>query len=359
MKKRVVIVHGQLTHGGSERQLFHLLRHRDCDQVDASVVLSGARGYWEQPIADLGVPITLLEGSPLQKLWQFRRFTVSERADTVLSWSSYTNPYALAVVDKPFKRVGSFRNVRVEDSLRFRRANRWAKLKGLQSVICNSQATYDALRPDLGPNQQLFYVPNGTDPIEDRPGHRLHWRRELGVSDDEQLIVGVGRLAPQKNFARFIDVVAAVHSHRPQTRAVIVGPDMGLGPELANRIDKMGLPAGVIRLVGEVDDARHLMCAADVFLLSSNGEGMPNVVMEAMAAKVPCVTTPVNGVAQLMDNRVHGIIGDWTVDSLAKPIIELLDDGDFHARVAAQAEERILGEFSPQRSAERIWGICL
>lgn len=357
--KKVVIVHGQLTHGGSERQLFHLLRHRNRAEVDPLLVLSGTKGYWEQPISDLDVPMTLLEGSRLQKMRQFRRIAASHNADAVVSWSSYTNLYSFAVFGKAMKRVGSFRNVKIEDTSRFKQLYRWAKLGGLQHAICNSQTTYEGLLPDIRSNQHLHYVPNGTDPIDNRSAHRQHWRRELGIGDDEKLIVGVGRLAPQKNFARFIDVVTAVHREHPQTKAVIAGPDMGLGLELAAKIEAADVPDGTIRLIGEVDDARRLLCAADVYLLSSNGEGMPNVVMEAMAAGIPCVTTPVNGVPQLIDDRVHGMIGSWDVPSLAKPIMELIGDSELHAEIGSQAEERIRTEFSPELSAERIWSIVL
>lgn len=353
--KTVTIVHGQLSHGGSERQLYDLLLHCDRSAFEPHLILSGELGYWHQPIAELDVPVTLLTGSPLRKLWSFRRLMRSHGADVFLSWSAYTNVFAFAAMGLPAKRVGSFRNVKHEDSKYFKHVWRLAKLHGLQSIICNSRETRESLLRDARSSQKVVYVPNGTEPVHDVELHRTIWRDKLGIGPYEKLVVGVGRLAPQKNFRRFVDVVVEASRSQP-CKAVIAGPDLGLRPVLEDQIERSGLPEGTITLIGEVNDARELVCAADAYLLTSDHEGMPNVVMEAMAAGVPCVSTPVNGISELMDNRVHGMIGGWDVDSLAEPLVELLVDADLHRLVATNARERVATQFTPAIAAAAIWG---
>jgi glycosyltransferase involved in cell wall biosynthesis len=179
----------------------------------------------------------------------------------------------------------------------------------------------------------------------------------LDISSDEVLILGVGRLTPQKNYVRFIEMVARVHRTTP-IKAVIAGRDDGCLESLQRQINQAALEPGVIRFIGPVPDARELMCAADVFVLSSDYEGMPNVVLEAMAARVPCVCTRVNGVSALIDQGVNGFITDHRADRLAEKVLSLVRDKELRQEMGARAAERVRGSFDPGGIAARLWQLC-
>lgn len=354
---RVVIAQGQLAQGGSERQLYNLLLHCDRSVFSPTLVVSGALGHWEQPIAALGIPIHLLHGSRARKMLQMRKICGRLDADVLFSWEAYTNMYGFAVAGSGCKRIGSYRDRRPENPRGLQRLVEWAQLRATRTIVCNGRELYEDLEADLGRSQELVYVPNGVDPIDDPERHRRAWRTKLGLSDEDRLVVGVGRLAPQKNFPRFIETVRLINKELPCT-GVIAGPDKGEAQRLTTLIDNLDLPEGRVRLLGAVPDARELICAADVLLLSSNHEGMPNVLMEAMSVGVPCVTTPVSGVRALIDDGRHGIIGDFEPGTLAEGAIRLLSDTELAGSVSAAAQDRIRREFLPEMAAETLWALC-
>lgn len=356
--KNVVIVHGQLTHGGSERQLFNFLRYCDREAFSPHLVISGELGYWEEPIRNLGVPITLLGGSPAAKMMWLRRYCHSVRANCLFSWVAYTNVFGLALVGSSVKRISSFRNAKFTDLPdRFAPVWRWASLNAASTLVCNSVETRDSLLENVKGRQRLVYIPNGVEPISNCRQHHDLWRKRLGIPADELLIVGVGRLAKQKNFKRFIESVVIANQSIP-CHAVIAGPDAGQGTLLKNQVKHSQLPRDRIRIIDAVSDARELICAADIFLLSSDHEGMPNVIMEAMAAGVTCVSTPVNGINALIDHDVHGLICNYEAASLAAALVRLARNSDLRSYLATNAKRRIEENYVAENIAQSLWALC-
>ena len=121
--KAIAIMIGQLGQGGSERQLYIFLSHCDRTRWSPVVYVSGELGAWEAPIRALGIPVILLHGNPIAKMWRFR--SACRRADTkcFFSWSSYTNAYGLTLIGGDVRRIGSFRNAVFAD---LPRRGRWA-----------------------------------------------------------------------------------------------------------------------------------------------------------------------------------------------------------------------------------------
>ena len=354
----VAIIHGQLGHGGSERQLFMLLQQCDRRRWRPHLFISGELGVWEPRIRDLDIPVTLLTGNPLQKMRQFRRLCRATSIRWLLSWSSYTNVYALALLGMNVPCIGSFRNANFSDlPTRGRRVWQWLSLAGVSSIICNSRETLAALQKIVSSRKQLLYVPNGVQPLTDMPELRARWRSRLQLKDDAILVVGVGRLTAQKNFGRFIEAMALANQQMP-VHAVIAGPDMGLKAALEEQIRTAGLTSERIRLLGPVDDARELICAADIFLLSSDYEGMPNVTLEAMASGVPCVSTPVNGIRELIESGLNGMVTEPSAAALAQAVLRLGQDASARRTMGKYAQERILEKFASAKVYQSVWELC-
>lgn len=332
-----------------------MLRYCDRTRFQPVVVVSGELGHWQQPIEDLDIEVHLLRGSRLAKARQLRRICARPAADVLFSWSAYTNPYAAAVLDVGCRRIGSFRNnpPRAEGG--------WAKVRhalqtaSLHTVVANSPELHQALSKMAPRRQLVVFIPNGVEPIEQPTAHRRRWRARLGISDEEHLVLGVGRIVAQKNFTRFVDVVEALGRELP-CRGVLAGPK---GEELTavlQRID--GMKDGDVRYLGPVEDARELVCAADVFLMTSDFEGMPNVIMEAMAAGTPCVTTPVSGVRELIPTQEYGIVAGFDTESLVEGVRQILTDVNRADRIGDASKRRIGAQFSAEESALRLWDTC-
>jgi glycosyltransferase involved in cell wall biosynthesis len=170
------------------------------------------------------------------------------------------------------------------------------------------------------------------------------------------LVLGVGRLAPQKRFDRFIDTIARVGRHNT-VQAAIAGEELGCLDELRSQVARLGL-GDRVRFLGSVPDARELMCASDIFLLSSDYEGMPNVVLEAMAAGVPCVATRVNGVADLIQNGVTGIIAEPEPNELSRHVLRLATDPGMRREIGTVARAWIERKFQPKLVTGQLWTLC-
>jgi glycosyltransferase involved in cell wall biosynthesis len=353
---KVAIVIGQLAQGGSERQLYTFLKHCDRERWSPIVYVSrGPMGFWEEPIRELDIPIILLQGNPLKRMWQFRQTCQAHQVRRFFSWSSHTNAYALALVGLNIPCIGSFRNdFHFDFPKRHRRLRVWASVAGISIAVCNSQETTLAVRSRAASSKRVVHVPNGVPLVEDAISHRREWRQRLNIRDDECLVLGVGRLSAQKNFARFVEAIAHTWRVVP-VRAVVAGRDDGSLESLQRQARDLAVDPDVLRFIGPVPEARELMCAADVFLLSSDYEGMPNVVLEAMAAGVPCVCTRVNGVSDLIEPGVHGFITDHDAVALAQKVSLLAQDKVMRQEMGTRAIERVKNTFDPKLIAGRLW----
>lgn len=355
----VAVMIGQLSQGGSERQLYMFLAHCDQARWAPTVYVSGELGFWEEPIRSLGIPVVLLHGSRLAKMGMFRAACAAQGATCFFSWSSHTNPFGLALLGLGIRRVGSFRNALFADlPPRLRSIWALASLAGVSTAVCNSRGTFDQLAGRRVLRPKAAYVPNGVDaPSAGQvAASRAQWRSRLGLREDTVLIVGVGRLATQKRFDRFLDVVDKVKADGP-VQAVIAGEDRGCLRALESRIEELDL-SKVVRLVGVIPDARELICAADIFLLVSDHEGVPNVVLEAMAAGRPCVATRVNGVGELIEDGATGFTAARDATELARHVSRLVADPELRRRVGEAARTAVERAHSPVDIARRLWSLC-
>jgi glycosyltransferase involved in cell wall biosynthesis len=169
------------------------------------------------------------------------------------------------------------------------------------------------------------------------------------------VVLCVSRLVPIKNVALFVDAMAVVHRARPDARAIIAG-DGPLEHALKQRAAVLGL-GDVIRFAGYVDqrDLPQWYRAADVFVLSSDFDNSPNVVLEAMATGLPVVATNVGGVADFVDLPQGGaLVPKGDAASMATEILALLDDDRRRREAGAFNRQRATTMFSWRTSAEQL-----
>ena len=173
------------------------------------------------------------------------------------------------------------------------------------TVMSDSLASHIAERGVAAPSR-LVVIPNAVDFERYAAcGCRGGTRRELGAGDGEFLWLAAGRLAPAKDYPGLLRAFAALAGRR-QARLLIAG-DGPLRGDLAGLIDALGL-AGRVRLLGLRDDLPELYRACDALVLSSAWEGMPNVVLEAMASARPVVATAVGAVPEMVAHGETGFV---------------------------------------------------
>jgi glycosyltransferase involved in cell wall biosynthesis len=177
-------------------------------------------------------------------------------------------------------------------------------------------------------------------------------RDALGLPEGVPVVGTVTRVSRQKDPDTLLAAVRRVVDHRPDARCVIVG-DGPLRPQMEASIDELGLRS-CVSLLGSRNDVATLLPGFDVFLLSSRWEGLPRVVVEAMAAGVPVVSTDVGGVSEAVDDGTSGLlapIGDSK--ALADGVLRLLGDSELALRMG-QAAQRGVQEFDTAEMMDRL-----
>jgi glycosyltransferase involved in cell wall biosynthesis len=182
-------------------------------------------------------------------------------------------------------------------------------------------------------------------------------RGKLGITRGEVVVGSVGRLEPQKRFDLLIDAFAALRRYRPELRLRIAG-DGSLRGALQQQIDRAGLSDDA-RLSGHVEDVAGFHHGLDLFVQSSDYEGTPNAVLEAMAFETPLVATSAGGTAELVEHGIHGaVIPPGNVDTLTGAMAAALDDRAGCERRAQAARRRIETDLSFEtrmRKLERLY----
>ena len=189
-----------------------------------------------------------------------------------------------------------------------------------------------------------FPVPNREEVEDVREGLRL--------KRGQKVILGVFRLSGEKNPQAFVEICARIVAHHPDLRAFIVGVGP-LMPSLEEEVAERGL-SQTISFLGRRTDVNVLMAIADLLLLTSDREGMPNVVLEAQLMGLPVVATDAGGTRDAMLPDVTGLVcpvGD--VAGLSRACLGVLADGH-RARAMGEAGARYARDsFSIQSMAER------
>jgi glycosyltransferase involved in cell wall biosynthesis len=170
------------------------------------------------------------------------------------------------------------------------------------------------------------------DRFRDPTGGR-QLRDHLGVPEGGALVTQVGNFKPQKAPLDFIRMAALVAEEAPETRFLMVGdgPLRRRSEDLARRL---GI-AGVVHLSGWLDDVPAVWAATDVAVLTSHHEGLPRVVVEALAAGVPVVAAAVDGIVEVVRDHENGyLVPRGDVAAMSRRVLELVRDPVLRRRLA-------------------------
>lgn len=205
---------------------------------------------------------------------------------------------------------------------------------------------------------RVHRIPNGVDAVHFRrdPALRDRVRARLGVPEGALVIGSVGRLEGEKRFDLLIEAGERLRIDRP-LRIAVIGEGSCRRP-LEEQARSLGA-AGLLLLPGHSHDPREAHHALDVYVQTSDTEGIPNAVLEAMALETPIVATRVGGTAELVEDGVHGLlVPPRDSAALAAAIERTLADPEGTARRVRAARERVEGELSfqsRQRALEAIY----
>lgn len=185
------------------------------------------------------------------------------------------------------------------------------------------------------------------------PGERATARSELGADDATRLVGSVAVFRKQKRLDLWLEVAARICATRADTRFVLVG-DGPLMPEVERRIQDAGLASRVL-LTGLKQDVRKYLAALDIYLMTSDFEGVPIALLEAMAMECAPVTTDAGGIPEVIEDDHSGLVrrkGDVTAIEAA--VVSLLDSPAKLRELGVNARERVSNNFSTRAMMECI-----
>ena len=178
-------------------------------------------------------------------------------------------------------------------------------------------------------------------------------RDELALPREARIIAAGGRLATQKGFGYLLDALAMVKIRNKDVFLILLG-DGELRLTLEEQTDRLGLK-DCVRFLGHRSDVPRILPAADIFILSSLYEGLPNIVMEAMAAGLPVIATAVGGVPELVEEGRTGIlVKAENSKELSSAICKLLDDRDLLHSFGENGRRRVQDLFSIEQMVNGV-----
>jgi glycosyltransferase involved in cell wall biosynthesis len=198
----------------------------------------------------------------------------------------------------------------------------------------------------IGRQQQITVIYTGIDPAPFRqPVDISSLKSSLGIPMSAQVVGSVGRLSAQKSPSDFVRVAEAVHRSRPDAHFIWIG-DGPLEEEVRNLSTSLQLDA-IIHWLGQRSDVHQLLHLFDCLILTSRWEGLPLVILEAMAAGVPVVATDILGTRELIEHGVNGWLAPVRdAESLARLVLNLLANPSKAETFREASRARIEKEFT-------------
>jgi glycosyltransferase involved in cell wall biosynthesis len=246
-------------------------------------------------------------------------------------------------------------------------------LRYMDRVVCVSAAQADRVRACGVPPEQIRVIRNAVQ-LSGPPMLAAKERLRALAGGGGPVVLAAGRLSPEKGFHVLVEAAVALLGRCPTARVVVCGEGVER-PRLERRLSELGI-ADRVWLPGFRDDLNQLIPWADLVVLPSLTEGLPNVALEAAAAGVPVVATAVGGTPEVMiDGETSYLVPPADPAALADRIGDLLDDPakarmfgtagrsrvekHFSFEAQARAYELLFAELRPRRAGSRAEVTCV
>jgi glycosyltransferase involved in cell wall biosynthesis len=362
----VLYLVGQLGFGGSEGQLRSVVTRLDRSTWEPHVLVfhPSPNADHVSELSDAGVAVATLPESirsPLAKL----RFTVGLarriRPQVVHSWTVHDNPYAALAgrLSRAPVRWGSLRgSTTLPGFLSLPGWYRRLALRSVDRVVVNSRSLVDEVT-ELGlASERVMLLANCVE-VEPESGDRRPGRTgRLGFPPEVKVFGNIGNIRRVKNQRLFVRSLGKLAQSHSEVRGVIIGETLvgeeRTREEIENEIERLGLVDTVV-LAGFRPDVRDVMRELTAVCLTSDSEGTPNVVLEAMAEGVPVIATAVGGVPELVHHEATGwLVPPGDEGALAAAMGRVLGAPGAARRMAEAAHKSVLENRTCAAAARRL-----
>ncbi len=225
-----------------------------------------------------------------------------------------------------------------------------SRASSIIAVSDHARRSYTDRFPFLG--ERFITIHNGIDPSSflALPDKRI-CRSILSLPPDGMIAGTVGRLVPVKNHLLLLEAFATVRKAVPDSHLAILG-DGSLEPALRLAAIELGIHT-VVSFFPPTPEVARFLSSLDIFVLSSDSEGLPLTLLEAMASRIPSVATSVGGIPEVIRDGDNGIlVPAGSPAALAGGMVELMKDRSKRLSVGDRGVETIKNRFSAERFIE-------
>jgi glycosyltransferase involved in cell wall biosynthesis len=339
----------ELDRGGAEKAFTELVLGLDRQFWNARVFCLGPQAYFAEVLEANGIDVICFNGRGATTfpgvLWRLTRALRQFRPailQTFLFHGNLIGRLAGRLAGVPYIVAG----IRVAEH----RCHWHVRLDRLTNFlvdhnVCVSQGVADFSVQEAGLNaRKVSVIPNGVD-FATYANASATDLSQLGLKSQFPVMITVGRLEEQKGIPFLLNAVTTVLQQHPDCQFLIVGD----GPERAS-LEALASSLGIrtsIHFAGHRGDVPGLLKASDLFVLPSLWEGMPNALLEAMAAGLPVIATAVEGSREIIESDESGLLVPAADPSdLARAILRVLNQPDLAARLSSGAQSAVVKQFT-------------
>jgi len=351
--------------GGAERALVALALGLDRRRWTPSVVALGGEGALVEPLRADGIEVVCLGIDPQRPLRAIGKLVGTLRrfqpriVQSFLFHANVAAKLAAPMSCRPWV-LGGLRVAERQKNWHLTLDRLTSRLSTGSVCVSEGVRRFSVREGRLDPDR-LIVIPNGVDVARFESAAPVD-RRAIGVPLNSVLALYVGRFDPQKGLETLLEAAALVARSRPDWHLAMAG-DGPLRSSLLNQANDRPDLAGRVHWLGRRDDVPGLLKTADLLVLPSLWEGMPNVVLEAMAAALSVVATAVEGTEDLViPGQTGWLVPPGQPEPLAEALIEAAADMTLRLRFGRNGRSRVEAEFTPERvvaAYEALWARIL
>jgi glycosyltransferase involved in cell wall biosynthesis len=352
---RVALLAGSLTQGGAEKQFVYMARALKSRGVDVRVFSLTSGEHYAGVLAAAGLPPTWIgrQANPLVRSLVLASAVRVFRPHVLQAGHFFANLHvAIAARIVGALAIGSLRNDAFFDVRENGRWGRWL-LRVPPALVANSTAAAgNVARLGVSPSR-VHVVENVLDLDE---FDRASKAGEPLDPEGGMCAAIVCRLVRAKRIDRFLEAIARTRAGGCRVRGLVIGD----GPErtgLEARAHALGLSPDAVRFLGRRDDVPALLRRVDVLVVTSDHEGTPNVILEAMAGRLPVVTTPAGDAGRIVRDGQTGFVVPFDGQALDDRLARLAASPELRRQLGEAGREEIVSRYSLQGLGDALLSV--
>jgi len=351
-KKKLLFVISSLVGGGAERVMVNLINHLDRKKYEFLLVVFENKMDLQD---DLHFPVNIVclnkrsRWDFFKLIFKLRKIICDYKPDKVLSFLNYTN--TVAGLSSLFlrRKFTLFLSERVYthkylDRSRLRYLRKWLinlTYKKADRIIAVSKSIKNVLEEDFSIQPEKIKIIYNPIVLEE-----IRYKSQKGVEhpffkdENARVIISIGRLVEQKRFDRLLRAFSLVREKQMTARLIILGKGI-----LQRKLERLALQLNInnlVSFVGHKYNPYAWISKADIFVLSSDFEGFPNVLIEAMACGTPIISTDcLSGPKEIITTGKNGILVPPADEiALAEAMLNLLYNKNLRKRFSIEGKKR-------------------